>query len=1125
MARKCIRGVVLFVALLAASLVHAAVPTATGVTISGNAEVGQLLTGSYTYNDLDGDLEGVSTFRWLRNGVPTGAVGTQYTLVNADLGALIVFEVTPVALTSTPLPGELVGFPALSAAAGPVVAANTAPSAINVAISGVASIGQTLTGSYTYQDADGDLENVAGTALRWLRNGTPIAGQAASTYVVALADVNTTLQFEVTPAAATGVSPGLAAASGGFLISNTAPSITGQATLATPEETGLAIMLDNLTVSDPDSSYPADFTLTVADGPNYTRVNNTITPVLNFNGDLSVPVTVNDGTSDSAVFNLVVTVTAVNDQPTVAGQLVLSTTEDSSITVLISDVIITDPDSAVFTLALQAGSNYTLAGNVVTPIENFSGNLIVPATVTDDSGAPNATSAPANLTITITAVNDFPAVLTPIPDQTAVEGSPFLLDVSSNFGDADFDSLTYSIGPGELPVSGNITFNGMTGVFSGTPTQADARDNNPYIINVTATDGQPGTVPAVDQFDLNISALDRANVSLEIAVTPDPAMLNDELRWTFNVRNAAGLQAAANVELSGSFIGTGLDVSSSSGCAIQAAAGQVTNFTCTVGAIPAGGATSVVLTTGTTVVGDVTAFAIAAGTLPVPIDPNLDDNSAQLAVGVADTFSNGAVQVLGSTNVLSVAAGDLNGDMIADLVVGTAAGQPVQIYLSGGFRDFLSSPITLADTGANEGIALADFDQNGAMDIVVANGGGQMDMVYANDGSANFSTMATLATSFSQDVDVGDFNDDGNPDIVFAAIGGNLIYGGNGNGSFTLRGSLGSENSHSVAVGQFDNDSNDDVAFANTGSASRVWVYVGGPANWFASRALLNIGDSVGVTAGSFGGDGQDDLAFARIPAAIGDVPANPVLINNGNGTFGAPMIFLGASPTNDIHSGDINNVDGANLDDLIFVNASGVHQIWVADNSGGFSLHGEQIADRDSFAAVVGHLGMTDVGDDGGEDVAMGGAIQSGVGIFLNDGFGNLGRGDAVAPTLTLNGDADVSVPAGTVYNDAGASAADNIDGDISASVVASGTVNSSVVGAYTITYNVADFAGNPAMPITRTVNVTPATGTGGGGGGGSVSIPFMAMILCLVLIAAFVRSLERNRNVQRAHFAQKAS
>ena len=39
--------------------------------------------------------------------------------------------------------------------------------------------------------------------------------------------------------------------------------------------------------------------------------------------------------------------------------------------------------------------------------------------------------------------------------------------------------------------------------------------------------------------------------------------------------------------------------------------------------------------------------------------------------------------------------------------------------------------------------------------------------------------------------------------------------------------------------------------------------------------------------------------------------------------------------------------------------------------------------------------------------------------------------------------------------------------------------------MGAYTVTYNVQDFAGNTAAQVTRTVNVTAATGRGGGGGG----------------------------------------
>jgi len=93
-------------------------PTATNVTIAGTAQVGQVLTGNYTYNDADGDLEGTSTYRWLRNGASiSGATAKTYTLVAADQGALIVFEVTPVAATGAS-PGVAVQSPAV----GPVSA-------------------------------------------------------------------------------------------------------------------------------------------------------------------------------------------------------------------------------------------------------------------------------------------------------------------------------------------------------------------------------------------------------------------------------------------------------------------------------------------------------------------------------------------------------------------------------------------------------------------------------------------------------------------------------------------------------------------------------------------------------------------------------------------------------------------------------------------------------------------------------------------------------------------------------------------------------------------------------------------------------------------------------------------
>ena len=62
-----------------------------------------------------------------------------------------------------------------------------------------------------------------------------------------------------------------------------------------------------------------------------------------------------------------------------------------------------------------------------------------------------------------------------------------------------------------------------------------------------------------------------------------------------------------------------------------------------------------------------------------------------------------------------------------------------------------------------------------------------------------------------------------------------------------------------------------------------------------------------------------------------------------------------------------------------------------------------------------------------------------------------------------------------GSIYTDAGATAVDNIDGDITANIVRYSTVDVNTVGTYTVTYNVSDAAGNAATQVSRTVNITP--------------------------------------------------
>ena len=89
-------------------------PAAANVVIrdenGGSPIVGDTLTGRYDFSDNDGDAEGASIFAWMRSGIPIpGATSVSYTLVAADNGEMISFEVTPVAVA-----GELTGVPVRS---------------------------------------------------------------------------------------------------------------------------------------------------------------------------------------------------------------------------------------------------------------------------------------------------------------------------------------------------------------------------------------------------------------------------------------------------------------------------------------------------------------------------------------------------------------------------------------------------------------------------------------------------------------------------------------------------------------------------------------------------------------------------------------------------------------------------------------------------------------------------------------------------------------------------------------------------------------------------------------------------------------------------------------------------
>ncbi|WP_437829347.1 tandem-95 repeat protein [Niallia taxi] len=82
-------------------------PTASDVKLEGTARVGETLTGTYSYHDVENDAEEQSTFQWYSGDKEdgsdktkiAGATSNEYKITNTDLKKYLFFEVKPAAAT------------------------------------------------------------------------------------------------------------------------------------------------------------------------------------------------------------------------------------------------------------------------------------------------------------------------------------------------------------------------------------------------------------------------------------------------------------------------------------------------------------------------------------------------------------------------------------------------------------------------------------------------------------------------------------------------------------------------------------------------------------------------------------------------------------------------------------------------------------------------------------------------------------------------------------------------------------------------------------------------------------------------------------------------------------------
>jgi len=699
-------------------------------------------------------------------------------------------------------------------------------------------------------------------------------------------------------------------------------------------------------------------------------------------------------------------------------------------------------------------------------------------------------SATLKFKLLIVRRNSPPVVVKQVPGQEAIENIAYRLNISANFDDPDGgDVLRFSASG--LPAGGRLQLNATTGVLSGTPTRDDTRDE-PYTIRVTAQDRAGAT--ATLSFQLLISRDTRSDVVLDIGIAANPVTVGEDAQWNIDIENKGPADLQDGRLLAGWVTsGPSLTVTAPEGCAVTENGTSAPLMDCAVGIVAAG--TSLTLTVQGVQAGDGDNSLIGEVTAD---DPNPGDNDDLVGAAVVAAFSEGPTQIVNVAGA-GVRAGDLDGDGAVDIVA-TAA--ETVVFFNNGNRAVTTPGRSLgADTGGSA-LALVEWNGDGSPDIAVGGLNGRSVEVFVNDGSGGFTSAASLqggGIANVNDLLAADVDGDGVSELIVTGSGGTALLSRATEGGIDVT-PLASGAGRDLAVADLDQDGDQDFIVVLAADRRVELVYNGGDGS-VAGITPLDLGSVASVSATDLNGDGAADLLVAIDGSDMG-APQNRVLYQQGSGQF-SPGPSFGASPVAAFVSGDI---DADGWPDIVAINEAGVHQLYLGSQDGGFSLAPEQIVSLGMQRGV-----LTDFNNDESLDLILAGSSAGVLEIHANNGIGRLGLGDRIDPEIELLGEASVNIPAGQGYLDPGATAVDDIDGDITDKIVVSGTVKPTVVGTQTITYSVTDRAGNLAT-ARRTVVVGVNEGTGGGGGGRLT--PFFVMTLLLMFFARRVRcSLSTSR------------
>ncbi|MEK6407428.1 MAG: FG-GAP-like repeat-containing protein [Acidobacteriota bacterium] len=288
---------------------------------------------------------------------------------------------------------------------------------------------------------------------------------------------------------------------------------------------------------------------------------------------------------------------------------------------------------------------------------------------------------------------------------------------------------------------------------------------------------------------------------------------------------------------------------------------------------------------------------------------------------------------------------------------------------------------SLTVNGSPAELEIGDFNEDGNQDLAVADSRDNSVSIRLGDGTGGFSGPTTVPVGANPiTVRIADFNGDGHQDFVTANFHSSSVSVrlGNGAGGFsgTTNFNAGS-GPLTLALGDFNGDGKTDVATANY-FAHIVSILLGDGAGGFNSTTQIGVGSNpTYVVVGDFNGDGKQDLAVAN--AGSNNVS---IKLGDGAGGFsGSTTIPVGPNP-HFLGSGDFN---GDGKVDLVSANFDApTVSIRLGDGLGGFSGTTEVSVGPNPIFAAIG-----DFDGDGNQDLAVTNLTTNYVSIRLGDGAG----------------------------------------------------------------------------------------------------------------------------------------